>query len=184
VKVIGLSGYARTGKDTVAKILVEEHGYTRVAYADQLRELTLRVDPYVTTAGTRLSVVIGQYGWERAKDTFPEVRRLLQVIGVGVRDVVGTGAWVEAAYRKMADQEGRYVLPDVRFPNELALVRDLNGLTVRVHRPGYGPVNDHISETALDGERFGAEVWNSEGLELLREHAAWLDAELSERATA
>jgi hypothetical protein len=53
---------------------------------------------------------------------------------------------------------------------------------VRVHRPGYGPVNGHISETALDGEKFGAEIVNSEGLDLLHDHASWLVRELEERA--
>jgi hypothetical protein len=170
MQVIGLSGYARSGKDTVAQILTSEHGFTRVAFADALRDVALRVDPYVTTAGTKLSTVVGSYGWERAKDSFPEVRRLLQQLGVAVRDVVHTDAWVKAAIRKMDD--GRYVIPDVRFPNEMALVRQCNGLTVQVHRPGFGPVNGHISETALDNERFDYVLQNDAPAYVLRDRVA------------
>jgi predicted Rdx family selenoprotein len=181
VQVIGLSGYARSGKDTVARILVEQHGFTRVAYADALRDVALRVDPYVTTAGTKLSTIVGSYGWERAKDNFPEVRRLLQQLGVAVRDLVDTDAWVTAADRKMSDGAGRYVLPDMRFPNEIRLVRALGGLTVRVHRPGFGPVNGHISETALDNERFAYELHNAGTAADLRDDVAALVAFLEGR---
>ena len=36
--IIGLSGYAQSGKDTVANILVQHYGYKRVAFADKIRE--------------------------------------------------------------------------------------------------------------------------------------------------
>jgi hypothetical protein len=141
----------------------------------------LRLDPYVTTAGTRLSVIVGQYGWDKAKEFVPEIRQLLQRHGVAARDLLDPDVWVTAVTRQMMPG-GSYVLADVRFPNELRAVRELAGLTVRVHRPGYGPVNGHISETALDGEKFGAEIVNSEGLDLLHDHASWLVRELEERA--
>ena len=144
MRIIGLSGYARTGKDTVAQILVENHGFERVAFADALRELLQQVDPIVdvTYEGFgeygvyRLSDALTYYkGWEGAKDGEPGVRRIMQAHGV--------------AFRKM-QPGGSYVIPDMRFPNELVAVRQHGGLTVRVERPGYGPVNGHISETALD----------------------------------
>jgi hypothetical protein len=182
VQIIGLSGYARTGKDTVARILVEQHGFTRVGFADALRDVALRVDPYVTTAGTKLSTVIGSYGWERAKDSFPEVRRLLQTLGVAVRDVVDEHAWVKALTLKL-DGYGKYVVTDVRFPNEKAAVERLGGLTVRVNRPGYGPVNGHISETALDGEHFDWEIRNDGTAVDLRDHVSEL-ARYIEEVTA
>ena len=35
--IIGLSGYAQSGKDEVAKVLVEDYGYKRVAFADKIK---------------------------------------------------------------------------------------------------------------------------------------------------
>ena len=35
--IIGLSGYARSGKDTVAELLVLNYGFKRVAFADGIR---------------------------------------------------------------------------------------------------------------------------------------------------
>jgi 50S ribosomal subunit-associated GTPase HflX len=45
--IIGLSGYAQVGKDTVANILVQHHGYKRVAFADKIRECLFALDPII-----------------------------------------------------------------------------------------------------------------------------------------
>ena len=45
--IIGLTGYAQSGKDTLANILVENYGYTRVAFADKIREFLYEVNPMV-----------------------------------------------------------------------------------------------------------------------------------------
>ena len=39
--IIGLTGYAQAGKDSVANSLVQNYGYTRVAFADKIKELLL-----------------------------------------------------------------------------------------------------------------------------------------------
>ena len=183
IKVIGLSGYARTGKSTLAHILAGYYQFERIAFADTLRDVVLLADPRVgddLDGGVRLSHAVESGGWEWAKDTYPEVRRLLQTFGVAAREVLDPDVWVQAALRKMRPG-GRYVIPDVRFPNELDAVRNLGGLTVRLHRPGRGPVNDHQSETAIDDAEFDVEVWNSSGLRELRRNADRLVSELLSR---
>ena len=45
--IIGLTGYARSGKDTVAQILVDKFGFTRVAFADPIRDFCYQVNPIV-----------------------------------------------------------------------------------------------------------------------------------------
>lgn len=42
------------------------------------------------------------------------------------------------------------VVTDVRFPNEVRLIRERGGQIVRVERPGLPQTDLHISETALD----------------------------------
>ena len=73
--IIGLTGYARSGKDTVANYLVEHHGYTRVAFADAIRDALYELNPYIAN-NLRVAEVVDDYGWDIAK-TNPEVRRLL-----------------------------------------------------------------------------------------------------------
>lgn len=157
---IGLIGYAGTGKDWLAQQLIaagDDPPFTRVSFADKVRELALRVDPILAYGDSeieggpiRLSDHVQAVGWEEAKKD-PEVRRLLQEIGTGVRDLVGEDVWVNAADVIDRAHEGPVVVTDVRFPNEARLIERLGGVLVRVIRPGVGPVNGHRSERALDG---------------------------------
>jgi len=102
----------------------------------------------------RLSDLVDAVDWTEAKK-HEEVRRLLQVIGTNAgREIIGDDVWVDIASEKALDalEEGfGVVLTDVRFTNEVDFVRELGGCIVRITRPGVGPVNGHISETALDG---------------------------------
>lgn len=150
MRIIGLMGYARSGKDTAAKALIER-GWTRIAFADAVREMALAIDPVVDwEMGERLSDWVKQMGWEGAKQN-PEIRRLLQAIGTeGGRKVLGENVWIDAALRKVsaaAMQGGDVVLTDVRFFNEAQAIRDWGGMVVQVNRPGVGPLNGHASES-------------------------------------
>lgn len=152
VEVIGLSGYARSGKDSVAKVLVEEYGYTRLAFADTLREALYALNPNIASdfGVGPLREVVDRVGWDKAKVVFPEVRELLQRLGTEAgRDLIHPNVWVDATFTKMQDG-GKYVISDVRFPNEADAVKQWGGKVWRIMRPDTGPANDHPSETALD----------------------------------
>jgi dephospho-CoA kinase len=45
--IIGLSGYARSGKDTAADHLVNEYGFTRYSFAAPMKEAMYRLNPIV-----------------------------------------------------------------------------------------------------------------------------------------
>jgi len=146
--IIGLTGYARSGKDTVANILVEEYRFKSVAFADKIRELLIEVDPILEN-GMRLSSTLDEYGWDVAKAK-PEVRRLLQCLGVGSRKVFGENNWIIETLKDI-DREANYVIADVRFKNEAEWVKDVyNGQLWRIKRTGVKAVNSHFSESELD----------------------------------
>jgi hypothetical protein len=154
--LIGLTGYARSGKDEAARALVDR-GWRRVAFADAVRECLLAIDPIVETHAdvfVRLSSIVATEGWEAAK-AWPEVRGLLQRVGTEAgRLVIDEDVWVSLVYRKIyaaqADAEViGVVVTDVRFANEARMIRDLGGEIYRVERPGVGPVNAHASDTAI-----------------------------------
>jgi hypothetical protein len=145
--IIGLSGYARSGKDTVANFLVEEHGFKRLAFADTIREFLLKINP-IAFDDMRVAELVQIYGWDVAKSK-DEVRRLLQDIGVAARNMFGSDFWVEQAFAK-ADPTVNYVVSDVRFPNEADYIKDLAGSVWRINRWGVAPINKHESEVAMD----------------------------------
>ena len=156
--LIGLIGKKRSGKDSFAAVLIAEHGYKRVAFADPLRAAALRLDPYVDAAlldngeimPYRLSEVIGTLGWERAKDEIPEVRRILQAFGTDAIRSIDEEFWVRAGVQEISNNyRDPVVVTDVRFPNEAQAILQRGGVLVRIERPGFDG-DGHATETALD----------------------------------
>lgn len=151
--IIGLTGYAQAGKDSVANILVDHYGYQRIAFADPIRKLLYEMNPIVKDGGYRVQGVVDGYGWDVAKTAFPEVRTMLQSLGVGARKTFGDMFWVQQALRQV-HFEGNFVITDVRYPNEAKAIREYDDSQIwRIKRSGVLPVNAHASETAMDGEK-------------------------------
>ena len=123
------------------------------------------------------------------------VRELLQKLGTeAMRDGLHPNAWVNALFAdyrgpKMSEYNpSNWIITDVRFPNELAAVNDVNGLTIRVVRTTFRTtetefgkvssivqpevdkslgIQEHPSETALDDAEFDYEIQNDGTLEEL-----------------
>lgn len=170
-RLIGLSGFAQVGKDSVANIL-GEHGFKRVALADPIREAAYMLNPIVRadnrgrTFGLR--EVVDDIGWDEAKTSIPEVRRLLQVFGTEVgRHLFGEDVWVDLA-KKRIGPTGKYVVTDVRFLNEVIAIRALGGSLFKVVRPGHRPINAHVSDSGLQSYLFDGLIHNYGSLEDLR----------------
>jgi hypothetical protein len=152
--VIALHGAQGAGKDTVANILVERYGFTRIGFADRLREICLAANPIVTYQidhrliaewgnyqglnfeeaklhaptfkPVRLREVVGRYGWDEAKRRYPEARKVQQVMGTEVfRDMVRADFWVDWVDDQISAHSGDYVIPDLRFPNEYRWLRQV-----------------------------------------------------------
>jgi hypothetical protein len=180
--LVGLSGYARSGKDTAA-VALSDLGFERRAFADAMKTALYRLNPLIPDGDdlTRIAVVVDTEGWERAKSR-PEVRSLLQRLGTQAgRMVLGDDIWVDTALRDLSE---RTVVTDVRFQNEADAIRSHHGIVIRIERPGVGPVNGHPSETGLEGYPFDAVVQNDGTVEELHANIAaevgqWIDRSTS-----
>lgn len=171
--VIGLCGYTGAGKDTVADILVEDHGYLKIAFADSLRDFLLEANPVIghnRTRVIRLREEVQDKGWDRAKRDSGEVRRLMQAFGQGVRDSIGDDAWIRAAAQKTASgQPDRIVFSDVRYRNEIAFLQSVGAKFLWVDRPNARPLNNHPSELDIDPQMFRWCIPNNKDIDHLRE---------------
>ena len=167
--IIGLAGYARSGKNTVADLL--GHKYKQVAFADPMRNALYKMNPCIEWGnqdGHRdwtLQEAVEEYGWDTAKDHFPEIRRLLQVLGTEVgRHMIHENVWVDIALRGMLPTDD-VVFTDVRFINEAVAIKKLGGEVWRIDREGVGALNGHISEHALKDWEFDRIIENNGTIE-------------------
>jgi hypothetical protein len=144
---VGICGYAGSGKDVVADVLVTEYGFVRVNMSDALDRYLQVLNPWVHPAGfvhlgdIRYADLRGLLNYTEAK-RIPEVRRLLQALGTDVGRAIDPEMWLKEL-EKEAARHDKVVTTGIRFLNEAAPLDYL----VHVERPGVGPANDHVSES-------------------------------------
>ena len=93
---------------------------------------------------------------DRPGQTAVTVRRILQWWGTEYRRSQDPDYWTKAWGHKVSklDLNKTLVLvDDVRFMNELNVIREFGGLIVKIERPGFDGANNHSSETSLDEYR-------------------------------
>ena len=148
--ILGIAGLARHGKDTIANHLVQHHGFTRLAYADAIRdmlELGLGIEPrYLTDDKETIIPWLGVTG-----------RKLMQSLGTEWgRQQIRQDIWLVVIGQRiqaLADETDRIVISDVRFDNEADWIRSQSrGHLWHVYRPGFlreGIDRSHPSETGV-----------------------------------
>jgi hypothetical protein len=160
--VIGLSGVARAGKDTVGIVLQDLYGYEIKSFSDVLNKALIALNPWVIESSEgwlRYADAVDLLGYEKAKE-IPEVRALLQRMGTEVgRDLLGQDIWVDALFKDYKPGD-KWAIVNVRFPNEFNAVKQVGGEVWEVTRPGYEPAQGHISDRALIGYHFDWRVHN------------------------
>lgn len=171
--IIGLSGYARSGKNATGQILEDDYGFRQESFAQALKNVAAEINPLLRTergpAFPLASLFAAYEDWDTVKDAVPAAREFLQRLGVACRDQIGPDVWVDALSRRLnSHPSARYVITDVRFPNEAEFITRLGGQVWRIERPGTGPANGHTSETALDSHDFDRVIVNDGSLADLR----------------
>lgn len=153
--LISFSGYAFAGKDTLADLLVENDGYAKTYMSKPLEKALLTLNPLIPLMNglvVAYSALHADVGYDESKKN-PEVRRLLQLLGTEIgREMFDQNVWVNIAENEIHElwSTGTPVtITGVRYPNEMAMVRQNGGVTIWIERPGYKPVNSHTSDNTL-----------------------------------
>ena len=179
---VALAGKAGSGKNALAQQLVEQYGFTEIAFADAIREAATALNPLIPIdmghngdllkSTMRLATLVDSIGWDDAKRYHAEVRELLQRLGTEVgREIISPNVWVDLAVQQATAVGGHVVFTDCRFANEVEAVRANGGLLVRVYRPNVEAVSEHLSETAIDDVPADLTVMNVGAREELADHA-------------
>ena len=137
--IIGISGKKRSGKDTVADILLGTNDNSiKYSFANPLKCEVARA------CGVTVEYI------EEHKANF---RLMLQGWGTDYRrKLFGEDYWLKKMDQAVEQFSGRplVIIPDVRFMNEYDWVKKNDGIMVRVNRPELQVVDGHVSETELD----------------------------------
>lgn len=166
--VIGLHGFKRTGKSTVAKRLVERWGFVEIAFADPIKR------------GLRAMFGLSEADFTVDRKEAPHdklggrsPRTAMQTLGTEWgRTVLGETIWVQAAERalhaKLELGHDRFVFSDVRYGCEARWLREaLNGQCWLIQNPRVRPQGEHSSEQGVDLRYLDRGLLNDRGLDEL-----------------
>lgn len=174
--VIGMNGYAGSGKSTAARILVSRFGFVEMKFAkwlkDMLRALGLTDREIEGDLKEVPNPILGGQ----------TPRYAMQMLGTEWgRKLIHDNLWVGLAQYAVsqAEQSGlkRIVFSDCRYPNEARLIQHtLGGSVWRLVRPQGGEVGAHSSERIQSEIRPDLIIDNSGTVDDLEERIsmAWL----------
>ena len=168
--IIGISGKAQVGKDTLGHALIRRgkafgvHIETR-SFADKLKQMAI----------THFNLTRQQaYGTAEDKETVDSrwgltPRTILQEIGQGYRKIY-ENYWVDVVLNEL-DSSKHYAITDTRYKNEHSGIVNAGGIVVRMERPTElrGEVSNpnHSSEVDLDDSEFDLVFHNDGAIELV-----------------
>lgn len=159
MRIIGISGRAESGKDTVADHLVEvglvDKKYMFATYLKQMchdmfniptNDLYNGKNKLTNVKITKLVEFLIPELYDRIGE-YLTVREVLQYFGTNVVRTFFPDCWVNAAFNCIKD-DGTIIISDVRFLNEVRAIQNTGGIVIRLTRC----VTDmtHESEILLD----------------------------------
>lgn len=174
-KIIGIGGYAHSGKDSFAKQLTH-FGFTHASFAHQMKRVAFDSLP----EELQQEVTNLDYAYhEDPSEIFdgakkePKWREYLQRFGTeGIRNI-DKFFWVRTVLDNLPSY--KVAISDVRFKNELEEVKKRGGVVVWMDRPGVGPVNEHSSDNSIDASMCDTIVENDGLVDDLYDKAQWVD---------
>jgi len=163
------SSRPQSGKSTIARHMVRQHGFSRVSFARTIRAMVRVLVRCFVPADQVEDWIDGPCKEDPVPGLGTSVRRLLQTLGTEWgREMISPDIWVAAAWREVAVPD-RVVIDDMRFKNEFEMVKKMGGLCVQVERKDRSATvsPNHASDGALEGFPFDWRFDLDEGPDVL-----------------
>ena len=140
--LIGICGLIGSGKGTVADTLVNDHGFTKISFADKLKDTVAHLYDWDramlegdTDKSRKWREQVDEF-WTQETGRKITPRIVLQEFGTDcMRNGFDKNIWVSFVKKKiLANPDVNFIIPDVRFPNEIDVIKQLNGQVWQVRR--------------------------------------------------
>jgi len=151
MRLVGMMGEARSGKDSIADNVLAEYDYVKVPFALSLKNASKEIFGFnERQLYGDLKEVVDEYWGETP-------RAILQKLGTDALRNVWQDVWIQSLKKRLdiLSEEGytNFVVPDVRFKNEFNAIKEWGGEIWRLYRvdgPGaQGGVSNHPSEVEM-----------------------------------
>jgi hypothetical protein len=185
--IIGISGYAGSGKDQVASMIQEiqsDKDWQVRKFAGKLKTVAsiltgIPVENF-EDQDFKNTMLGNEWANRRGNHAQMSIREFLQILGTeSIRIGLHRNAWINALMSEYRDEKGiqilddgtmkdwskplpNWIITDCRFTNEAIAVKERGGIVLRINRPGVFPINNHPSEIDLDRWNFDG-VINNDG---------------------
>ena len=156
-QIIGITGRKFNGKDTLGNYLVNNYNYMKLSYAEPIKEISRILFGFNDEQLYGGLKEIIDENW----NTSP--RTIMQFLGTEifrkqmnqVIPDIGENFWIKCLEVKMLNilkenPSQKFVICDVRFPNELEAIKKLGGIVIRVKRDLNTNNDTHESEKYIE----------------------------------
>jgi len=169
LKLIGLYGPSRSGKDSVAAVLQKDFGFTQKAMAEGIRDILLGLNPIITEDDGEHWFMKDLYNayegdWDKIKAVSMDSVDYMIRLGQTCRDVLGETVWLDRVLPPGELKES-ICISDVRQENEYWAIKERGGVVWKVSRPG---TKKRGMDGLLDHLEFDAHIINRGSLFDLR----------------
>lgn len=163
---------ARSGKGSVADILIGDYGYARMQFSTPIKDM---FSAFARNCGLSPSKIERCLEGDLKEVDLPELggfsfRSFAETLADGWGRGIRPNLWVELFQRKLEAHFTRsaplpcsVVIDDLRYPNEFWMVRRLGGVVIEVSRPKVngGRLPAWPSEGLLEGFKFDDLIVNA-----------------------
>ena len=159
-KFIGITGKARSGKDTVGEMLSQNLSIATDSFAQPIKDM-LKAGLGLEDKALRAEALYTK-----------NYRQLVQTLGTEWgREMVCDSIWLEAMLSRRLGL--KTIITDVRFENEAELIRQY-GTLIHVVRFNQEEIeeSDHRSEDGIAEKEGDIIIYNDSSLEILKEKVA------------
>lgn len=182
--IVGLSGRKHSGKSELANFLIS-YNYEVINFADHMKELVSTILGCTIDELNKDKELVSYYDLSNFikfvsietniseeyispffSNSFSTIREILQVLGTDIIRKYNPN-WHINKTKALMKTEKKYVIGDVRFPNEKEMIESLGGKVYFIIRPDNLNISNHISEVSLRRKDFTNVIINNSSKESL-----------------